>query len=215
MGQSGNMEVDGGGGAVENGGIHKMDDTSGAGTDGRRMLSAIFMANKGDGRISDMTEINNAVHAATTNPNDEQPSISTMAEPQHQSESIPVHHDQNPVDDGFPEPDIDVVAETEPQQELPSPDAPDPEMVQEPEPEPEPLPQMEMEPQPQQQPQDEFEFESQPSAEEQSADHSTFEHQPEAQQTDDAPQPLPEEPRQEVMHSNEHPADPQFEAMSH
>jgi len=171
-GQNGDVEMDG---ATESAiGGHKADDGS-AGTDGRRMLSAIFMANKGDGRISDMTEINNAVHAATTNPaepqdqqiqhhqrheegqHDERPQEEVLEQSRQQQQEeamrtesqqkeedlqrqsdVPVESTENVVDDGFPEPDIDVVVEetsnlddiemnsaAEPQQELPSPDAPD------------------------------------------------------------------------------------------
>ena len=152
---------------VEDGGRDGRDGGDGR-ISGTQVLSAIFMANKGDGRISvsDMTEINNAMSsnvmggvthnhhieqsAADISTEQQQPqqsddpqSAQSVESQQREQEMNPM--DPDPVDDGFPEPDIDVVVEEssnleamemdtevtqvmeeqEPQQELPSPDAPD------------------------------------------------------------------------------------------
>ena len=169
--------------ATDNGNDRKVEDN-------RRVLSAIFMANKGDGRISDMTEINNAVHAAT-------------ATDANQADDGITQTESNPVDDGFPEPDIDVVVDTEADlqvqaeahQELPSPDAPDSGLDHDAEFEPQSEPQMEIQPdtnlesQSQSQSQPQPQHQPQPQPERESQDPAPVDPPPEQLENGDAVRP--------------------------
>eukprot|EP01083_Nonionella_stella_P180410 643230_1 len=114
-----------------------MDDTNHSQQEvkskGSGIFSAIFMANKGDGRIGDLAEIDNALHREQ------------QTEPEAQTADVAatgVFGD----DEAFPEPDIDVVGAMDVDQSLPSPDAPDSGMDQQEE---VPLPQTEEMEQPQ------------------------------------------------------------------
>eukprot|EP01083_Nonionella_stella_P270073 914205_1 len=93
-----------------------MDDTNHSQQEvkskGSGIFSAIFMANKGDGRIGDLAEIDNALHREQ------------QTEPEAQTADVAAT-DVFDDDEAFPEPDIDVVSAMDVDQSLASPDAPD------------------------------------------------------------------------------------------